>query len=79
MREQQLTPLTFYTLEQQIQSNKDTNKSKQGHLSDWSSFYHMGREDNRTASMRSHMQQCAVITCKLGLRQPIKLMDRVVP
>ena len=41
-------------------------------------FYHMGEENNRTASMCSRTQQCTVITCKVGLRQPIRLMDKVV-
>ena len=57
MEKQQLTFPTLYTLERQTRSNKETNKNKQSHLTDWSSFYHMGRENNRTASMRSnHMQ-----------------------
>ena len=64
--ERQLIPPTFYTLEQQTQSNKETNKNKQGHLIDRSSFYHMGKEDNRTASMRSCAQQCTVISLSHG-------------
>ena len=47
---------TFYTLERQTQTNKEANRSKQSHLIDRSSFNHMGRKDNRTASMRSHAQ-----------------------
>ena len=31
-------PWTFYTLEQQTRPNKEANKSKQGHLIDWSAL-----------------------------------------
>ena len=57
MRGQYATCLTFYTLEGQTRANKKTNKNKQSHLIDLSSYYHMGKENNRMASMRSnHMQ-----------------------
>ena len=49
------------------------------HSYEQSSFYHMGEENNRTAPIRSHAQQRAVITCKIGLRQPIRLIGEVVP
>ena len=52
---------TFYTLERQTRPNKETNKNKQSHLTGWSLFYHEERENNRTASLRSHAQQCLVI------------------
>ena len=60
------SPPTFYTLKRQTQVNKETNKNKQSHLTDWSSFYHMGRENNRAASMRSRAQQCTVILLSHG-------------
>ena len=42
-------------------------------------LYHMGRKNNRMASMHSRAQPYTVITCKLGLRQPIRIIDEVVP
>ena len=69
----------LYTLERQAPPNKKTNKNKQSHLIDLSSFYHMERENNRPAPIHSNTQQCTVITCKLGLRQPIRIIDEMVP
>ena len=47
--------LTFYTLERQTPSNKETNKSKQSHLINQSSFYHMTKGNNRKAlATQSH-------------------------
>ena len=56
MEKQQLTFPTLYTLERQTQSNKETNKNKQSHLTDRSLFYHEERKNNRAASMRSRAQ-----------------------
>ena len=57
---------TFYTPERQTRANDRTNRNKQSHMIDLSSFYHMGRGNNRAASMRSTAQQCTVILLSHG-------------
>ena len=42
-------------------------------------FYHMKKENNRMAPMCSHVQHCTAITCQAGLRQPIRVKNKVVP
>ena len=45
--------MLFRSVERQTQTNKETNKNKQSHLIDRSSFNHMRKKNNRTASVRS--------------------------
>ena len=52
---------SLYTPERQTRVNKETNNSKQSHLTYLASYYHMGTRNNRMAPMHSYTQQNLVI------------------